>query len=106
MRLTRLPQAAARAQPSGGHRLVSFAYTQDPVVPLDEILPREPFGALPSAMLGTGRAGFGVARLGGGGGQVETEWIGILLAQKVGHIDGGTTALAELAPFEVEVFMG
>jgi hypothetical protein len=57
-------------------------------------------------MLGTGRAGFGVARLGGGGGQVETEWIGILLAQKVGHIDGGTTALAELAPFEVEVFMG
>jgi hypothetical protein len=46
----------------------------------------------------------GVARLGGGGGQVGPEGVGVVLAQVVGHIDGGAAALAELPAAEVEVF--
>jgi hypothetical protein len=75
------------------------------VVALDKILPGEPFESIPSTLLGAGKAGFGIARLGGGGGQVEAQWVGVVLAQEVGHVDGGAAALAELPASEVEVFM-
>jgi hypothetical protein len=44
-------------------------------------------------------------RLGGSGGQVEAQWVGVVLAQEVGDLHGSATALAELAAFEREVFM-
>jgi hypothetical protein len=78
--------------------------------------------SFPSAMLRTGllrstkssqenpsatlRAGFGVARLGGGGGQVEAQGIGVVLVKEVGHLHKRAAALAQLCPFEVEVFIG
>jgi hypothetical protein len=70
------------------HQLVSFAWTQDKVVPLHEILPGE----------------FRIPGLGGGGGQVKAQRVGIVLAQEVGYLYCGAAALAELAPSEVEVF--
>ena len=65
----------------GGDQLV--------VVALDKILPGE----------------LGVAGLGRDGGQVEAQGVGVVLAQKVGHLHRGAAALAELAAPEVEVFM-
>jgi hypothetical protein len=62
----------------GGHQLVSSVYTQDMVVALDEILPGE----------------LGIARLGGGGSQVEAQRVGVILAQEVGYLDESTAALA------------
>jgi hypothetical protein len=38
-------------------------------------------------------------------GQAEAQRVGIVLAQEVGHLHRHATALAELAAFEVEVFM-
>jgi hypothetical protein len=62
----------------GGDQLVSFVRTPDRVVSLDEILPGE----------------LGVPRLGDGGGQVEAQWVGVVLAQEVGHIHERAAALA------------
>jgi hypothetical protein len=45
------------------------------------------------------------ARLGRRGRQVEAQRVGVVLAQKVGHVDGAAAALAELAAVEVKVFM-
>jgi hypothetical protein len=56
----------------------------------------------PSAAL---RAGFGVAGLGGGGGQVEAEGVGVVAAQEVGHLHEGATAFAQLRAPKIEVFM-
>jgi hypothetical protein len=58
------------------------------VVALDEILPGE----------------LGVARLGRGGGQVEAQGIGVVLAEEVGHLHERAAALTELCPLEVQVF--
>jgi hypothetical protein len=74
-----LPRALAQVPPRR-HQLV--------VVPLDKILPRE----------------LGLARLGGGRGQVKAQRIGIVLAEKVEHLHEGAAALAELSAAEVEVF--
>jgi hypothetical protein len=74
--------------PSPGVGQVAPRRHQLVVVALDEILPRE----------------LGVARLGGGGGQVEAQRVGVVLAQEVGHIDERAAALAELGPLEVQVF--
>lgn len=46
-----------------------------------------------------------VAVLGGGRGQVEAQGVGVVASQKVGPLDRGATALAELCPLEVEVLM-
>jgi hypothetical protein len=78
---------------------------RDRVIALHKILSGEPFESLPSTALGTGRAGFGVAGLGGGGGKVEAQRVGVVLAEAIGHIHGGAPALAELAPAEVEVLL-
>jgi hypothetical protein len=51
------------------------------------------------------RAGFGVAGLGCGGGQVEAQRVRVVFAQKVGHLDGGAATLAQLRALEIEVFM-
>jgi hypothetical protein len=67
------------------------------VVALDKILPGEPFECL--------RAGFGVAGLGQGCGQVEAQRVGVVFAQELGHRHGRAPALAELSAFEVEAFM-
>jgi hypothetical protein len=82
MRLARLPQASARAQPSGGHPLV--------VVALHEIFPGE----------------LGVAGLGEGGSQVEAQGVGVILTEEVGHLHSGATALGELSTSEGQVFIG
>jgi hypothetical protein len=46
----------------------------------------------------------GVAGLGGRRRQVETQRVGVVLAQEVGHVDGGAAALAELSASEFEAF--
>ncbi len=55
----------------------------------------------PSATL---RAGFGVTGLGGGGGQVESQRVGIVLAQEVEHLHESAPALAQLRSLKVEIF--
>ena len=57
-----------------------------------------PSAALPSPLLGTGRAGFGVARLRRGGGQVEAQGIGVVFAQEIGYIYRCAPALGEFPP--------
>jgi hypothetical protein len=46
-----------------------------------------------------------VAGLGGGGGQVVAQGVGVVLAQEVGHVHGGAATLAELVAPEVQVFL-
>jgi hypothetical protein len=46
-----------------------------------------------------------VAGLGGGGRQVEAQRVGVVLAQKVGHLHEGAMAFTQLRALEVEVFM-
>jgi hypothetical protein len=41
----------------------------------------------------------------GGGGQVEAQGGRVIAAEEVGHVDEGTTALAELPAPKIEVFM-
>jgi hypothetical protein len=64
-----------------GHQLV--------VVAFDEIFPGE----------------FRIPGLGSGGRQVEAQGIGVVLAEKVGHLQEGAAALAWLCPLKVEVLM-
>jgi hypothetical protein len=59
------------------------------VIALDEILPRE----------------LSVSGLGGRGGQIEAQGVGVVVAEEVGHVDGSSPTLAELSTFEVDVFM-
>ena len=47
----------------------------------------------------------GVACFGGGGGQVVAQGVGVVFAEKVGHVDGGAAALAELPPAKVQVLL-
>jgi hypothetical protein len=82
------PWALAQVSPRR-HQLVSFGWAQDRVVLLDEILPRE----------------FRIPRLGRRRRQVEAQGIGVVAAEEVGHVHGGTAALAELPAPKIEVFM-
>jgi len=47
----------------------------------------------------------GVAGLGGGGGQVVAQGVGVVAAEEVGHVHKGAAALAELAAPKVQVLM-
>jgi hypothetical protein len=73
----------------GGNQLVPIVCTRDRVVELDKVLP----------------GGLRVPGLGRDGGQVEAQGVGVVVAEEVGHVDGGSPTLAELSTFEVEVFM-
>ena len=73
-----------------GHQLVPFGYAQDMVVVLDKVLPQ---------ILRCPQDRLAVAGLGGGGGQVEAQRVGIVFVQEVGHLHERAAAfLTALSP--------